>query len=139
MIYIEYASPAWAPNLSVSHYNTLQTIQNKALRIITGCTQTSHTNYLHYETKILPIRDYINMRGTQFLAAAVANSSHPCNYMRNHPQTYRNIKTIPHTLYTTHLNSIPVTRLTDIRNTRKEIHTNFTTNSLYSNLVQTQY
>ena len=69
-------------------------VQNNALQIITGCTRISPTNYLHYETKILPIRDHINN---------------------------------PHTLYTTHLNSIPITRLIDIQNTRKEIHKQFTT------------
>ena len=35
---LEYVSPAWAPNLAITHHNTLQTIQNNTLRIITGCT-----------------------------------------------------------------------------------------------------
>ena len=41
---LEYASPAWAPNLPITHHNTLQTIRNNALRIITGCIQTTCTN-----------------------------------------------------------------------------------------------
>ena len=60
---LEYASPAWAPNLAITHHNTLQTIQN-ALGIITGCTQTTPTNHLHYETQVLTLQDHINMRGT---------------------------------------------------------------------------
>ena len=35
---ISYASPARAPCTSTTHINTLQTIQNSALRIITGWT-----------------------------------------------------------------------------------------------------
>ena len=38
---LEYTSPAFAPNLATKHHNTLQTIQNNALRIITGWTQTT--------------------------------------------------------------------------------------------------
>ena len=48
---LEYASPAWAPNLAITHHNTLQSIQN-TLQIITGCTQTTPTHHLHYETHI---------------------------------------------------------------------------------------
>ena len=39
---------------------------------ITGCTQTTPTNHLRYETQVLVLQDHINMRGTQFLAAASA-------------------------------------------------------------------
>ena len=55
---LEYASPAWAPNLAITHHNTLQTIQNNALGIITGCTQTTLTNHLHYETGTHITRPY---------------------------------------------------------------------------------
>ena len=91
---LEYASPAWVPNLAITHH-TIQTIQNNALRIITGCTQTTPTNHLHYEAQVLTLQNHINMRGTQFLAAASANPDHPCHYMLAHQPTPRSIKTTP--------------------------------------------
>ena len=81
---LEFASPASAPNLPTTHHNTLQTIQNNALRIITGCTQTTPTNHIHYETQVLTLQDHINMQGTQFLAAASTIPNHPCHYMLAH-------------------------------------------------------
>ena len=104
---LEYASKAWAPNLAITHHNTLQTIQNKALRIVTGCTQTIPTNHLHYETQVLILQDHINLRGTQFLATASANPDHPCHYMWAHQSNPRSIKTTPQALYTWLINTIP--------------------------------
>ena len=116
---LEYASPAWAPNLASTHHNTLQTTQNNALRIITGCKQTTPTNHLHYETQVLTLQEHINMRGTQFLAAASANPGHPCHYMLAHQLTPRSIKTAPRALYTGLLNTIP-------QHSSSDIHTHFT-------------
>ena len=116
---LEYASPAWAPNLAITHHNTLQIIQNNALRIITRCTQTTPTSHLHYETQVLTLQDHISMRGTQFLAAASANPDHPCHYMLVHQPTPRSIKTTPQGLYTGLLNTIP-------QHSCSHIHTHFT-------------
>ena len=84
----------------IALYNTLKTIQNSALRIVTGSKQTTPTNHLHYETQVLTLQDRINMWGTQFLAAASANPDHPCHYMLAHQPTPRRIKTTPQALYT---------------------------------------
>ena len=116
---LEYASPAWAPNLATTHHNVQQTKQNNALRIITGCTQTTPTNHLHYETQVLTLQDHINMRGTQYLAAASANPDHPCHYMLAHQPTPRSIKTTPQALYTGLLNTIP-------QHSSSHIHTHLT-------------
>ena len=89
------------------NHNTLQTIQNNALRIITGCTQTIPTNHLHYETQVLTLQDHVNMQGTQFLTAASANPDHPCHYILAHQPTPRSIKTTSQALYTEFLNTIP--------------------------------
>ena len=89
----EYASTAWSSNLSKTHYRTIQTIQNKALRIATGCTHPTLIEHLHHETKVLKVRDHLNMRGTQVMAAATSIPQHPLNYMANHPTGPRRIKT----------------------------------------------
>ena len=50
---LKFASPAWAPKLASTHYNTLQTIQNTAPLITTISTQTAPTSHIHYETHVL--------------------------------------------------------------------------------------
>ncbi|XP_076062668.1 uncharacterized protein LOC143037903 isoform X1 [Oratosquilla oratoria] len=126
---LNYASPAWAPNLSETHHNTLQIIQNKPLKTITGCTNTTPTDHLHHETKVLKVKDHLDMRGTQTLAAATTNTSHPLHYIAEHPHTPRNIKTTPKDLYYTQiLSSLPP----QPPNTslRKHIHNHITHRSI---------
>ena len=75
-------------------------------------------NHLHYETQVLTLRDHINMRGIQFLAAASANPDQPCHYILTHQPTPRSIKTTPQALYTGFLNIIP-------QHSNSHIHTHF--------------
>ena len=123
---MDYASPAWAPDLSRTHLNTLQTTQNKALKIITGCTQTSPTDHLHHETSILKFEDHLNMRGTQFLPSATHNQDHPCSYMSNINPTPRRIVETPAGHYGDILEGIPTTD----RSHGNEIHTAITARSI---------
>ena len=44
---IEYASTVWSPIISDTQMSKLQTIQNTALRIATGCTADTNTHHLH--------------------------------------------------------------------------------------------
>ena len=78
-----------------------------------------HTNHLHYETQVLTLHDHINMRGTQFLAAAISNPDHQCHYMLAHQPTPRSIKTTPQALYTGFLKTIP-------QHSSSHIHMHFT-------------
>jgi len=128
---MEYASPAWAPNLTATHHNTLQTIQNKALKIIIGCTQTTPTDHIHQETKVLKVKDHLDIRDTQILAAASTNQHHPLHYMTDHPHTPKNIKTTPCTRYHTQLLSSlpPRPHQTSFQ---KHIHTQITRRSIQS-------
>ena len=125
---MEYASPAWAANLSGTHLNTLQTLQNKALKTITGCTSTTPTDHIHQETKVLKIKDHLDLRGTQILATASTNPQHPLHYMAEHPHMPRNIKTTPSHRYTQILSSLPPrSPQTGIK---KHIHTHITHRSI---------
>jgi len=54
-----YAAPIWFPNTSPYLVQKLQTIQNSALRIATGCVEMASIDHLHEETKILPIQDHL--------------------------------------------------------------------------------
>ena len=128
---LEYASPAWAPNLATNQHNTLKTIQNNALRIITGCTQTTPTNHQHNETQVPTLQDNINMRGTQFLAAANTNLDHICPTCRRTNQLHIASK-LPHKHYTLDSSAPSSSTL---------VHTSTRTSQtyIYKNSLPTQY
>ena len=54
-----YATPIWLPNTSPSLIQKLQTIQNSAVRIATGCVRMTPINSLHEETKMFPVEDHL--------------------------------------------------------------------------------
>merc|ERR1712015_19559 len=66
---LEYGAPIWAEAAKPTHCNKLQTIQNKALRIATGCLTMANMEHLHQETKVLPLKEHIKMLSKQFVAA----------------------------------------------------------------------
>ena len=53
---LKYSPSIWSPLASSTSINKLQGMQNAALRSVTGCTQDTNIQYLHYETLTLPIR-----------------------------------------------------------------------------------
>ena len=52
---LDYTIMIWAPELTQTHISTLKRIQNEALRIISGCTNTTPNQHLHAEMKVLPL------------------------------------------------------------------------------------
>ena len=53
---LEYASPSWSPWISETNMNTLQRVQNDALRAVVGSTATCPVDFLHLETNVEPVR-----------------------------------------------------------------------------------
>ena len=49
---------------ATTHIKKLQVAQNRALRIATGCTQITPISCLHRETRILPLKQHMLMRGS---------------------------------------------------------------------------
>ena len=86
-----YACPIWFPNSSRSSVQRLQTIQNHALRIATGCVRMSSIDHLHAETKILPVADHLSLLSSQFLARAL-QPHHPSHNTATSSSGPRNIK-----------------------------------------------
>ena len=58
---LSYASPIWYPEVSKTNLDKLQIIQNKALRIATGCVLKSDIQHLHSECKVLPVADHLRV------------------------------------------------------------------------------
>ena len=95
---LEYSSPAWYPPLSETNRTSLQTIQNHALRIITGCTLMTPIPHLHSEAKELPSYHHSDMIGAQFFAK-LSDPSHPANHLTLPPPSFRNMKITPSQKY----------------------------------------
>jgi len=53
---IEYGSTIWSPVISDTNLKLLQSTQNNALRIATGCTLDTNVQHLHEEMKTLPLQ-----------------------------------------------------------------------------------
>ena len=123
---IGYAAAVWAPNASDSCKNQLQRIQNRALRMATGCHTASTISHLHQEAKFALVGDHLDMLSTQHLASSL-RPSHPSNAAVKEPSGPRSMK---HTLQsrflptlTPHLDARGNIDPADYKKVRKSVHT----------------
>ena len=73
---LEYVSTIWSPIASTTGITKLQTIQNMALRIATGCTSDTNIQHLHNETNILPLNAHLKLHSSQ-LRQKSQHPTHP--------------------------------------------------------------
>ena len=88
---LNYCCPIWTPALSKTSWEDLQTAQNTALRVATGCHMMSDTDHLHSETKVMQVRQHCEMLSKQFLLAT-QKSGHPNKVDLNSPPPPRQMK-----------------------------------------------
>src|SRR5437867_1131310 len=81
---IEYASTIWSPVISDTNLHKLQTTQNNALRVITGCTSDTNTQHLHQETKTLPLSNHLKLHASQ-LKQKSQLPTHPLHNLTKQP------------------------------------------------------
>ena len=67
---LNYAAPICFTQKSSSHLDKLEVIQNKALRVGTGCHQKAVASHLRAETGVLPLRAHLELCCHQFYASA---------------------------------------------------------------------
>ena len=84
---INYGAPIWFPNLARSRLQKLETTQNSALRIATGCHKMTAIDHLHSEADILPLHTHLDLSCLQFLATAL-DPGHP-SWLAVSPMTLR--------------------------------------------------
>ena len=68
---LNYAAPIWFTKLPSSHLDKLEVIQNKVLRIATGCHQKAAVSQIRAETGVLPLRAHLKLCSQQFYASAL--------------------------------------------------------------------
>ena len=66
---LNYCAPIFTPHVSDSNWDSLQTAQNAALRIATGCVKMTDRDHLHAECKSMPVKAHCEMLSKQFLLA----------------------------------------------------------------------
>ena len=129
---LEYASTIWSPIISNTNMNKLQTIQNSALRTITGCTLDTNTHHLHTKTKILPIDTHMKLHGSQ-LRQQAQDPEHTLHHLTTQePPPRLKKQTIFHNNnYTTNIDTPPDTTTQEtIRANTAQIHTQIVSNRM---------
>ena len=58
---LNYAAPICFTQISSTHQDKLEVIQNKAQRIATGCHQKAAASHLRVETGVLPLRVHLEL------------------------------------------------------------------------------
>ena len=115
------------------HIKKLQTIQNTALRIATGCTRDTNTQHLHNEIKVLPMDTYLKLYANQ-LKQLTQTQTHPLRDLNAYSDPPRNKKaTIFHSNeYTNIIISEPDIASEECTENFKHIHTTITLQYLSS-------
>ena len=129
---LEYTSTIWSPIISNTNMNKLQTIQNSALRTITGCTLDTNTHHLHTETKILPIDTHMKLHGSQ-LRQQAQDPEHTLHLliMQEPPATLKKQTIFHSNNYTTNIDTPSGTTTQEtIKTNTAQIHTQIVTNHM---------
>ena len=123
---IEHASTIWSSTASKTNINKLQTVQNTALRIATGCTVDTNTQHLHNETLVLPLQNHLQLQASQIRQKS-QNPSHPLHKLIQLENPKRQIKASifqPNNSYTHIIQTDPATVTPEnIKQNLKTIHT----------------
>lgn len=88
---LNYAAPIWSQQLSMTNWTSLQTTQNAALRMATGCHLMAHEDHLHQETETLPTKTHAKMLSQQYLVQCFKRD-HPCNKIVHEIEPPRHIR-----------------------------------------------
>jgi hypothetical protein len=88
---LEYSSTIWSPIISDTSITKLQTIQNTALRIATGCTADTNNLHLHHETQVLPIKQHLQLHASLYKEKTLL-PEHPLHTKHNQPPPSRKMK-----------------------------------------------
>ena len=124
---LKYANTIWSPIISNTNIKKLQTFQNTALRIATGCTRDTNTQHLHDKTKVLPMDTHLKLHATQLkqLTQTQTHSLHDLNAYLNPPR-YMKTAIYHNNEQTNIIISKPCITPEECRENLKHIHTNIT-------------
>ena len=93
-----YAAPVWSTNASDTRLEKIHRTQNEALRIITGSHKMSSIDHLHSETKMLLVKDHLNLLSVQYMVHCL-DTYKVCHHITTMDHPPREMK---ETLFTRH-------------------------------------
>ena len=126
---LEYAVPIWSPIISTTSWKRLQSVQNQALRVATGCLAMAPIEHLHRETKVLPLKEHGEMITNQFTLNCFL-PNHPGNRTTNvHCQPRKRKKNILHQI-TEIQKHLPISDKKDLKKKMNKIHTDYVQKTL---------
>ena len=81
-----YAAPVWSTNASDTSLEKIQRTHSEALRIITGSHKMSCIDHLHSDTKMLLVKDHLNLLSAQYLVHCL-DTENVCHHITtmDHP------------------------------------------------------
>ena len=129
--FFDYAAPIVYPNYSPTSLRRLQLIQNKSLRLITGCHSAAAQDHLHDETQVLPVARHLHLLSAQFLARAL-QPSHPSHEWVASAESQRRMKETLRTSCWSDVEPYLVNGTLphgELKNTLTQIHTKVVTDS----------
>ena len=88
---LNYAAPIWFTQVSSTHLDKLEVIQNKALRIATGCHHKAMVSHLRAETGVIPLRAHLELCCQQFYTSAL-QPLHPSHLIVTSPPDPRPLR-----------------------------------------------
>ena len=134
---LEYASTIWSPIVSNTNINKLQTTQNTALRIATGCTADTNAQHIHEETLILPIQEHLKLHAS-LLHQKSQHPVHPLHKLTQQQPPDRNMKESIFRQGNTHITHIQTDPATVSEDTIKQNITTLHTSSVQKYLSSRQ-
>ena len=93
-----YAAPVWNPNASDTSLVKIPNTQNEALTIITGSHKMASIDHLHSVTKMLLVKDHLNLLSAQCLIHCI-DTENVCHHITTMDHPPREMK---ETLFTRH-------------------------------------
>ena len=116
---INYAAPVWSTNLRDTNYRNIQSTQNEALRIATGCHKMYSVDHLHIEARMMNVREHSKLLSAQYLARCL-EPENVCRSITTRQTPKRRMK---ETLFTRHSNTEEPMMLANRKATLQAIHT----------------
>ena len=90
-----YAAHVWSTNASDTSLEKIQRTQNEALRLITGSHKISSIDHIHSETKMLLVKDHLNLPTAPYLVHGL-DTENVCHHITTMDHPPREMKETLH-------------------------------------------
>ena len=126
-----YAAPVRSTNASDTSLGKIQCTQNEALSIITGSHKMSSIDHLHSETKMLLVKDHLNILSAKYLVHC-PDTDNVCHHITTMDHPPREMK---ETLFARHNQTVVPLLANTNKASLQTVHTSFV-NTAIDNMTE---